>query len=183
MKFFLLKVFLMWYFSLAIINFSTMSSFNLDRYNKEKQVAIDLFNRNAFITSLSLGRVVFNSDGLFHLINKNEKHKRDWKDQVKRFQILQYVKPVLEGMKYYQEYRENLENTAVKDHGIPRLVNKRVRYWAFVAIINDKIRIKIILKKVGDGQIIFWSVLPFWKTRRYQGIKLTDLATGDLNED
>jgi len=160
-----------------------MSSFNPERYNKEKQVAIEFFDRNKFITSLSLGRVVFNSDGLFHLVNKNEKHRRDWKDQVKRFQILRYVKPVLEGMRYYQEYRENLENIRIKEHGVPKFVSKHVRYWAFVAVINDKIRIKIILKEVGEGQIIFWSVLPFWKTRQYQGIKLTDLATGDLNAD
>lgn len=160
-----------------------MGSFNLERYTAEKCVAIEFFDKNKFATSSSLGRVVFNSEGLLHLIEKNEKHRRDWKDQIKRFQILKYVKPVLEGMRYYQEYRENLENVRIKKHGIPRCVMKIARYWAFVAVINDKIRIKIILKKIGDGQIIFWSVLPFWKTRKYQGIRLTELSTGDLSAD
>lgn len=160
-----------------------MSKFDPDKYDKAKRSAVDFFNRNNSVFSPILNKITFNSDGLCHLINKSDKHKRDWKDQIKRFQILQYVKPVLEGMKYYQEYRENLENIRMKDHGALKLACKTVKYWAFVAVINDKIRIKIILKKTGEGQIIFWSVLPFWRTRQYQGIKLADLSVGDLAGD
>jgi hypothetical protein len=40
--------------------------------------------------------------------------------------------------------------------------NKLVKYWAFVCVIETKIRVKFILKKVGDGNIIFWSAIPFW---------------------
>ena len=38
---------------------------------------------------------------------------------------------------------------------------KEVEYWGFVAIVGEsKIKIRVILRKIGDGNIIFWSVMP-----------------------
>ena len=38
---------------------------------------------------------------------------------------------------------------------------KNVEYWAFVAIVSDsEIKIRVILRRVGDGNVIFWSVMP-----------------------
>jgi hypothetical protein len=42
---------------------------------------------------------------------------------------------------------------------------KRVEYWAFHDIVGDKNRflMRVIVRKVGDGQIHFWSVMPHGK--------------------
>jgi len=42
---------------------------------------------------------------------------------------------------------------------------KEVTYYAFIAIVK-KIKIKIIVKKVENGQPYFWSVMPCWQYRK-----------------
>ena len=42
---------------------------------------------------------------------------------------------------------------------------KSVTYYGFVAIINT-IKIKVIVKKIENGQPFFWSIIPFWKTKK-----------------
>ncbi len=116
-----------------------MGQFDKAKYEKAKEVAVRFFEKNKKLKTTCLGEIRFNSDGFMHLIWKNEdkKHKRDWKNQIKRFHLLAYVKPVLQGMKYYQEYSESLENVKIKKRGKPIVVSKIVRYWAFVAIIDN----------------------------------------------
>lgn len=57
---------------------------------------------------------------------------------------------------------------------------KMVIYWAFIAIVgeNKKIKIKTILRKVGDGNIIFWSVMPYSKLKNGQ-----KLYSGDIEDE
>lgn len=161
-----------------------MSHFNPERYKPAFNYAKSFFANNRKVRSASLGEIYFNSSGFRHLIWKLENvHKRDWKNQIKRFELLKYIKPVLERMGFYQEYCEEMKNLTIEDHGINRVVNKKVTYWGFIAIINDRIRIKIILRKIGDGNIIFWSVIPCWKTKEYKGIKYVTLYKGNPSED
>lgn len=137
------------------------------------------------VRSACLGEVHFNSDGFMHLIwrKENKKHKRNWKNQIKRFHLLVYVKPILQGMGYYQEYFECLEDVKVKKKGKSVFESKVVRYWAFVVIIDNKIRIKLILRKIGEGNIHFWSIIPIWKTEEYKDIKFVSLHKGNPKED
>ena len=117
----------------------------------------------------------------------HKKHKRDWKNQLKRFHLLPYIKPVLKSMGYYQEYSEELDTFKVRKKRRGKMreveVSKTIKYWGFIAIIDNKIRIKIILRKNGEGNIHFWSVIPFWKTEDYKGIKITSLHKGHPKED
>ncbi|MDZ4217081.1 MAG: hypothetical protein U1C97_02060, partial [Candidatus Gracilibacteria bacterium] len=110
-------------------------------------------------------------------------HKRNQKNQMKRFELLKYLKPVLEGMKYYQEYLERKQAVKVKRNKTIFLEFRVVKYWAFVAVIKDRIRIKVILKKIGDGTIIFWSIVPSWKLRGYKEFRKVVLSNGNLEED
>ena len=44
---------------------------------------------------------------------------------------------------------------------------KEVEYWGLVAIVSDhKMKVRTVLRKVGDGNIIFWSVMPYSKIKR-----------------
>ncbi len=44
-------------------------------------------------------------------------------------------------------------------------------------------KIKIILKKIGEGHINFWSIIPFWQTKEYKDIKIISLSKGNHKED
>jgi hypothetical protein len=160
-----------------------MSSINQQKYDRLKAKAEKLFTEKGKIKSLALGSVKLNSEGFLHLIFKDRKHKRDWKNQVKRFELLDYLIPVLEGMQYYQEYCERMQTVKVKRQNTVLLEAKIVKYWGFVAVIKDKIRIKIILKQTGGGEIMFWSIIPYWKTQNYKDIACINLATGDIEND
>ena len=57
------------------------------------------------------------------------------------------------------------------------------RMWGFVAIIN-KFRVRVVVKKVGNGKMEFYSVIPAWITRHYRDIKLIETSKENLeNED
>jgi hypothetical protein len=46
---------------------------------------------------------------------------------------------------------------------------KHVEYWGFVAILGKRempVKLRTILRRVGDGQITFWSVMPYTKFRK-----------------
>ncbi len=49
-----------------------------------------------------------------------------------------------------------------------------IEYWAFIAIVgkNNQIKIRTVLRRVGDGNITFWSVMPDSKFKKEQGQKL-----------
>ncbi len=160
-----------------------MSSFNKEKFEEAKEKANQFFKKNKKIKSLCLGTIHLNSDGFRHLIFKKEKHKRDWKQSIKRFELLNYLKPVIEKMGYYQEYFEETQQVKIKQNKSTILNLKKIKYWGFIAVINNKIRIKYILKQTGEGNIIFWSAVPAWKTKEYKEIKTIILHKGNLVED
>lgn len=46
---------------------------------------------------------------------------------------------------------------------------KEVEYWAFVAIVGTQpIKIRVIVRRIGTGNITFWSVMPDSKIRNGQ---------------
>lgn len=57
-----------------------------------------------------------------------------------------------------------------------------VKYWGFVAIIDDY-RIKVIVRQVGRGGKHFWSVIPAWTKLGYREIKLISKSKGSLADD
>jgi len=86
-------------------------------------------------------------------------------------------------MAFYQEYQEQYQMVPVKRHKHKCMESRLVQHWGFIAVLDNRIRVKVILRKVGDGNIHFWSVIPYWKTRFYKDIRLSDLSTGDMEVD
>ena len=162
-----------------------MSDFDEVKYQAVKEAAHSFFEKNRKIHSLAFGTVYLNSDGFMHLIfaDKHHKNKREWKNQIKRFHLLAYAKPILEKMGLYQEYTELTQTVMVKQRKQKHLENRMVKYWGFIAVIDNKIRVKLVLRQVGNGNIHFWSIIPFWKTRFYKDIQLVELSTGDMEDD
>lgn len=165
-----------------------MSSFDQTRYEAENKKAHDFYESIKEIASPVLGSVHFNSEGFMHILfgDTERNEKRDWKDQIKRFELFRNVPHLLKNMAHYQEYDERMERVEMKMNKERMTVVKRVRYWGFVAIIkNDTRRIKIVLRQVGEGKIHFWSVIPAWKTKHYKDINKIEvtLHKGDLAKD
>jgi hypothetical protein len=63
-----------------------------------------------------------------------------------------------------QEYRDRIEKVG-KPSRDGFCKTSQVQYWAFHAILGEQRKIKIVtvLRRVGDGKITFWSVLPHKK--------------------
>lgn len=162
-----------------------MEAPDIEKYEQAKEFAKNYFRKNRTIFSVCLGEIHFNSSGFMHLIwkNLNKKHKRNWKSQLARFRLLRHIKPVLKGMQYYQEYMESLEEVKTKQGKKTTLQSKVITYWGFVAIIENKIRIKIVLRRIGNGKIHFWSIIPIWKTKQYKDVRTISLHKGNLAED
>ncbi|MBI3589087.1 MAG: hypothetical protein HY093_01580 [Candidatus Liptonbacteria bacterium] len=44
---------------------------------------------------------------------------------------------------------------------------KMIEWWGFVAIfVKQEIKVRVVLRKVGDGNIHFWSVMPYSRLKR-----------------
>jgi len=93
---------------------------------------------------------VLNSDGLHHL-SYSSRRERPKKEQLLRLSLVPMSLAIIKKSGTLQEYRI-FSNQKITE------------YWAFIAICQHRNqeygqRIKIILKKTGNGNIIFWSVM------------------------
>lgn len=95
--------------------------------------------------------IVFNAKGFWHLIYSSRNKKRDLQSQKLRFQLLDKAVKILK------------ITTTLQELQVERKVG--IIYFGFIAI-TDIFKIKIIIKKVGNGKYFFWSVIPNWRTRR-----------------
>ena len=103
--------------------------------------------------------VVFNSDG-FHHLQFSARRERSKKEQLLKFNLLPLAINVIKRSGTLQEYRKDIVAVGKKGNDGFRKM-KEVQYWGFAAIMGEqKIKIRVILRKIGDGNVIFWSVMP-----------------------
>ncbi len=113
-------------------------------------------------------KVNFNSKGLEHIKMKSRNKSRPTPDQYIRLKFLKLIPLILKKSGTLQEFNKN----------------ENIRYFGFIAIINN-IRLKIIIKQKGYNNPYFWSIIPFWKKERNkisQKIKKV-FHEGDLQSD
>lgn len=118
-------------------------------------------------------KVHFGYLGWRHLFFKGKKG-RSKLDQFMRLKLLDISPKVISQSHTLQE----LEH-------LTRIVDnqpKKVMFSGFIAIFESK-KVKVILRKVGNGKLEFYSLIPFWQTTIHGDIKFMDLATGDLEND
>ncbi len=93
--------------------------------------------------------VYFNAKGFNHITFKNPRNPRTIGDQTNRLKILQTAYDLVGHTNTYQEYEK-----------IPaRTPNKQTEYWGLIAIYKNT-KLKVILRKIGNGHVHFWSVIP-----------------------
>ena len=121
-------------------------------------------------------KVTINSDGFNHLLNKPNRLPRTVDEQILKLSLLKKAIAVVKTAGTVQEIRDMMERVG-KPSRDGFYIAKKVKYWGFHAILGEQklIKIVVVLKKVGDGKVVFWSVLPhkkFNKQKLYsQGIE------------
>lgn len=136
---------------------------NVDNFDFVKSRGEELYKSFAPVKCPYFNEFVyFNAYGLEHLKFKERRVERLPQDQFMRFKLL-YLAPLIlkrsgtvQGISCRQGFetvRHNNKNTSVA-------VNRT--YYEFVAI-EDQIRVRIIIKRINDNDLYFWSIIPFWK--------------------
>lgn len=109
--------------------------------------------------------ITLNSDG-FHHLQFSARRERNKKEILLKFSLLPLALEIIRKSGTIQEYRKLLGGVgkkSVKD-GFTQM--KEIEYWGLIAISETKnIKIKTILRRVGNGNITFWSVMPYSKIK------------------
>jgi hypothetical protein len=137
-----------------------------ENYRTLRDRAKELFERNPSIRCPFFSMdVVLNGEGLHHLRYSAER-ERSKPEQMLKFRLVPLALEVIRRSGTVQEYRRIWQ--PIGKAGADGLrAAKEVEYWGFVAIIGarpDKIR--VILRRVGTGNITFWSVMRGSKIMR-----------------
>lgn len=111
-----------------------------------------------------VGDVTLTSEGFNHLQNKRNKEPRNVQEQILKLKLLPKAIDIIRKSGTLQEYRLQFEKFGNKRRdGLSK--TKKVEYWGFHAIFGKEKnkKIVVVLRRVGDGKITFWSVLPHKK--------------------
>lgn len=127
-------------------------------------------------------KILFSASAFNHIIYKNPRNERDKKTQMLRFKLLPLAVKLIGHTNTFQEYEETIQSFKIQKEKERIWVSKPVVYWGLIAIIDGR-KIKVILRKVGNGEIHFWSVIPAWITNKTRDGKFFKTMKGDPNED
>jgi len=111
--------------------------------------------------------VVLNSDG-FHHLQFSARTERSKKEQLLKFRLLPLGLETIRRAGTLQEYRKILQPIG-RASARGGTVMKHVEYWGFAAILGrqeEPVKLRTILRRVGDGNVIFWSVMPDTKFKK-----------------
>ncbi|MDP3646159.1 MAG: hypothetical protein Q8R25_03655 [bacterium] len=123
--------------------------------------------------------VYFTSEGFNHLIYRIPKQERDRRVQIMRFELLEKARELIERTTTIQEYEEYFDQKKGWMNKRPQKVNVLVRDWGIIGIIKG-FRIKVVVRKIGEGKFEFFSVIPAWSTRYYRDIKIVRNSKGNV---
>ena len=136
-------------------------------FNKAKEKAQTIFTaRREIRCPYFQQNIVLNSDG-FHHLQFSAERERDKKEQLFKFRLLPLALEIIRKTGTIQEYRKGLVAIGSRYARDGMVKMKQAEYWGLVAIVgeNKKVKIRTILRRVGDGNITFWSVMLDSKMR------------------
>mgnify|MGYP001455911519 CR=1 FL=1 len=112
-------------------------------------------------------QVILNSDGIHHLLFSARK-ERSRAEQIYKLRLLPLALEIIRKSGTIQEYRKILSPVGEKSFR-GELKMKEVEYWGLVAIIGEKkLKVRSILRRIGNGNITFWSVMLYSKRKNGQ---------------
>ena len=101
-------------------------------------------------------RINFNAQGFHHLLYDGLGHERSPSEQRYKLLLIPLIVSVLTVAPDATYKKVNERVNRKKDSQ-----TKEIEYWGLTALVgrNRDLKVKVILKRVGTGQIIFWSVM------------------------
>jgi hypothetical protein len=135
----------------------------LSRHKKEKRAAEEFYARVGDVRCPYFNNqsIVFNSDGFNHLQFSAGK-EREKSAQILKFVLLKHAPGIIRKSGTIQEYRKQWGCLGRKKRDGTQQM-KEMEYWGLSAIVPDEdgnsLKVKVILRRVGDGNITFWSVM------------------------
>ena len=137
------------------------------QFNDKKEKAKEIYSvQKTIYNRYFKTNVVLNSDG-FHHLQFSARRERSKREQIFKFSLLPYGLEIIKNSGTIQEYRKLLTPIGKKsaiDRSVPM---KEVEYWGLVAIVGPKgVKVRTVLRRVGDGNIIFWSVMLYSKIKK-----------------
>ncbi|MEO5646548.1 MAG: hypothetical protein ABIO57_02135 [Candidatus Paceibacterota bacterium] len=100
-------------------------------------------------------KITFNGQGFHHLRYHGGGRSRTVEDTLYKIKLFPYILPVIINSRKIVGYKKVLEpqnRTNIRPQ-------KEVEYWAIVAEDKKLHNIKVILKRIGKGKLMFWSVM------------------------
>lgn len=136
-------------------------------FNERKEKAKQIFEaQKSLYCPYFRIQIILNSDG-FHHLQFSARRERDKREQLLKFSLLPLALDIIKKSGTVQEYRKLLTpigKPSVRNGAVPM---KEVQYWALVALAGEKkIKVRAVLRQIGDGNITFWSVMPYSKFRQ-----------------
>jgi len=108
--------------------------------------------------------VHFSSDGFHHLKFNGVRVERTKAVQKTKMLCLQEAAEIIKKTTTIQEFRSVFQPVGKTDNRQTR----QVEYYAFHAItdLTKPRRINVVVRRIGEGNYHFWSVMPSWKESR-----------------
>jgi len=103
-------------------------------------------------------RVIFNADGFGHLRFHLDGSARKPKEQIYKLSLLPLVRSAIRLAHVVGHEKRFAPVNRKKRHG--HRVLREVDYWGLEAKVGKrKTIVRVILRKIGDGKLHFWSVM------------------------
>ncbi len=105
--------------------------------------------------------VVFNAQGFHHMEYDGGGTARLLKERIFKLKLIPLAVPVLKCAEKIDEYKKDKQPKNRKKGA----VQKDVEFWSLVANVgkNRDVKVKVVLKRTGNGKIIFWSIMKLKK--------------------
>ena len=152
-------------------------------YDHQKDAAQALYASTKPVFSPALGEMVsFTAEGFNHILYKGGRSARERGSQIMRFRLLARAIRLIGHANTFQEFEEAAREYEVKVRKRRQLKTRLVRYCGIIAIFEER-KIKVILRRIGNGKLHFWSIVPAWTTNKHRDIIFASTMKGDPETD
>lgn len=123
--------------------------------------------------------VYFNSFGLEHLKFKRAGVERLPQDQYMRFRLLHVAPLIIKLSRTVQGVMRVNTLERVHKNGMRYREMQHSIFYEFIAVLDD-VRVRVVVKRVENSDLVFWSIIPYWKNGKQGDRQLFDSG---LQED
>jgi len=142
-------------------------------FEQKREKAKQLYDSYGIIFNPFLKQEISLSADGFHHLRYSARRERNKSEQILKFTLLPLGLRIVKTAATLQEYRKLFSPVGEKSKRDGAVAMRMVEWWGFVAIfVEREIKVRVVLRKVGEGNIHFWSVMPYSHLKRGRKQKL-----------